>query len=55
MMTICHEHSNDVAQKIETPGNRTILSRDITFMSRWRLRYAMTANQVGAAIDAILV
>ena len=32
-----------------------ILSRDITFMSHQWLRYAMTAKQVNAAIEVILV
>ena len=37
------------------PTEKFILSRDITFLSRWRLRYIMTAKQVNAAIDVLLV
>ena len=37
------------------PTDKFILSRDITFMSHWRLRYIMTVKQVNAAIDVFLV
>ena len=50
---IYRKYSNDVARQVETPSKGTIfvardkfiLSRDITYISHWWLRYSMTAKK----------
>ena len=44
----------DVASMQMMLCDKTILSRDITSMSHWELRYTMTGKQVDAMIDAFL-
>ena len=41
--------------KLKHQVRQNFLSRDITFMSHWRLRYTMTGKQIDTAIDAFLV
>ena len=46
--------ASDLARQVETPSKRTVLARDITFVSHRWLRCTMTAKQVNAAIDVFL-
>ena len=41
--------------KLKYQVSQQFLSRDITFMSRWRSRYTMTAKQEDTATDVFLV
>ena len=56
------KYSNDVAQQAEIQGSSTFfVARQIyfvvqnAFMLRWRLYYTISAKQMDASLDAILV